>query len=78
MTTLAVATERLGWTCERPDYTEVLSGVDPGQRVVTSAQFLIDAESNLGDVMRSMMGQMGSGDMRDMPPPMKWPNEPSA
>jgi membrane fusion protein, copper/silver efflux system len=49
------------------DYTEVLSGVDPGQRVVTSAQFLIDAESNLGDVMRSMMGQTGSADMGDMP-----------
>ena len=49
------------------DYTEVLSGVDAGLRVVTSAQFLIDAESNLGDVMRSMMGQTGSADMGDMP-----------
>jgi Cu(I)/Ag(I) efflux system membrane fusion protein len=48
------------------EYTEVLAGV-------ASAQFLLDSESNLGDVMRSMMGQMGSGgtksmkDMRDMP-----------
>ena len=46
------------------DYTEVLTGVEPGQRVVTSAQFLLDSESNLGEVMKSMMG-MG-GDMGDM------------
>ncbi|HEY5060838.1 MAG TPA: efflux RND transporter periplasmic adaptor subunit [Gemmatimonadaceae bacterium] len=52
------------------DYTEVLSGLEPGQRVVTSAQFLLDSESNLADVMRSMIGQMSSGDVRkqqDMP-----------
>ncbi|HEY8310207.1 MAG TPA: efflux RND transporter periplasmic adaptor subunit, partial [Gemmatimonadaceae bacterium] len=39
------------------DLTEVMSGLSPGQRVVTSAQFLLDAESNLGEVMRSMIGQ---------------------
>lgn len=52
------------------EYTEVLAGVEPGQRVVTSAQFLLDSESNLGEVMKAMMGQMGSGDMgsmKDMP-----------
>ena len=43
------------------DYTEILSGVAAGQRVATSAQFLIDAESNLGEVMRSMIGGGGSG-----------------
>lgn len=51
-------------------YTEVLAGIEPGQRVVTSAQFLLDSESNLGEVMKAMMGQMGSGDMgsmKDMP-----------
>jgi len=42
------------------DYTEVLSGLEPGQRVVTSAQFLLDSESNLGEVMRSMISQMPS------------------
>ena len=46
------------------DYVEILSGVEPGQRVVTSAQFLLDSESNLGEVMKAMMG-MG-GDMGDM------------
>lgn len=55
------------------EYTEALSGLEPGQRVVTSAQFLLDSESNLADVMRSMIGQMNSGDvskkrnMQDMP-----------
>jgi hypothetical protein len=45
---------------------EVLSGLEPGQRVVTSAQFLLDSESNLGEVMRSMIGQTGSGGMGGM------------
>ena len=48
---------------ERGELTEVLAGLEPGQRVVTSAQFLLDSESNLGDVMRSMMSQMGMSDM---------------
>ncbi len=48
------------------DYTEVLTGVEPGQRVVTSAQFLLESESNIGEVMKSMVGQMGSMDMGDM------------
>lgn len=39
------------------DYTEVLSGLEPGQRVVTSAQFLLDSESNLAEVMKSMISQ---------------------
>lgn len=45
-------------------FVEVLSGLEPGQRVVTSAQFLIESESNIGEVMKAMMG-MG-GDMGDM------------
>lgn len=51
-------------------YSEVLAGLEPGQRVVTSAQFLLDSESNLAEVMRAMMSQMNSGDvkkMQDMP-----------
>jgi len=48
------------------DYTEILSGVQSGQRVVTSAQFLLDSESNLGDVMKAMIGQMSSGDIGTM------------
>ena len=52
------------------DYTEVLSGLEPGQGVVTSAQFLLDSESNLAEVMRAMMSQMSAADvnqMKDMP-----------
>lgn len=50
------------------DYVEVLSGLEPGQRVVTSAQFLLESESNLGEVMKSMV-QMGgnAGGMPNMP-----------
>lgn len=62
-------------------FVEVLSGVEPGQRVVTSAQFLLESESNLGEVMRAMMGMGGDmGDMQgmdmkgmDMPSPGKRP-----
>jgi multidrug efflux pump subunit AcrA (membrane-fusion protein) len=43
------------------DYTEIISGLEPGQRVVTSAQFLLDSESNLAEVMKSMIGMGGSG-----------------
>ena len=43
------------------EFTEVLAGLEPGQRVVTSAQFILDSESNLAEVMRSMMGNQGSG-----------------
>src|SRR5207253_2520547 len=52
------------------DYAEIISGVAPGQRVVTAAQFLLDSESNLGEVMKRMIGQIGAqdvGSMRDMP-----------
>jgi Cu(I)/Ag(I) efflux system membrane fusion protein len=47
------------------DFTEIASGIGAGDRVVTSAQFLIDSESNLGEVMRSMLGQ-GSAAAQDM------------
>jgi len=51
------------------DFTEIVSGVSAGDRVVTSAQFLLDSESNLGEVMRSMLGQGSAAaqDMKNMP-----------
>ena len=49
------------------ELVEVLAGLEPGQRVVTSAQYLLESESNLADVMRAMMGQMGAQDMSSMP-----------
>lgn len=48
------------------DVTEILAGLDAGQRVVTSAQFLLESESNLGEVMKRMLGQMGEADMGTM------------
>lgn len=54
------------------DYVEVLSGLASGQRVVTSAQFLIDSESNVAEVMRSMIGGGGQGGkMSDVTPGAK-------
>jgi hypothetical protein len=50
-------------------YTEILAGIEPGQRVVTSAQYLIDSESNMAEVMKSMIGMggdMGGMDMSGM------------
>lgn len=48
------------------EHTEILSGVAPGQRVVTSAQFLLDSESNLAETMRGMIGMGGAGAMEGM------------
>ena len=59
------------------EFTEILSGVEPGMRVVTSAQFLIESEANIGDVMRAMIGQMGTMTMskQDMPMPIVPPSK---
>ena len=48
------------------EYVEILSGLEPGQRVVTSAQFLLDSESNLAEVMKSMIGTSGGSGMAGM------------
>jgi multidrug efflux pump subunit AcrA (membrane-fusion protein) len=47
-------------------YVEVLAGLEPGQRVVTSAQYLLDSESNLAETMRSMIGTMDMSGMESM------------
>lgn len=41
------------------DYVEVLEGVSEGERVVTSANFLIDAESNLKAALGGLGGHAG-------------------
>jgi RND family efflux transporter MFP subunit len=46
--------------------TEILAGLEPGQRVVTSAQYLLDSESNLAETMKAMIGTMGAGAMDGM------------
>lgn len=50
------------------EYVEVLSGVAAGQRVVTSAQFLLDSEANLGDLMKGMAPTDGTMKGMDMSP----------
>lgn len=45
------------------DHVQVLEGLEAGDRVVTSAHFLLDSESNLAEVMRSMMAIMDMSDM---------------
>lgn len=60
---MVVQTGRVG-----DERVEVLSGLEAGDRVATSAQFLLDSESNLMEAMQAMMAQMGQGGMegRDM------------
>ncbi|WP_411279550.1 efflux RND transporter periplasmic adaptor subunit [Gemmatimonas sp.] len=55
------------------EITEVLAGLEPGQRVVTSAQFLLESESNLAEVMKSMIGMSGSADAMGAMPGMSMP-----
>ncbi len=47
--------------------TQILSGVEPGEEVVTSSQFLIDSESKLREatakMMEAMAGNDATGDM---------------
>ena len=51
---------RTGITSE--GMTEIISGLSDGQNVVTSGQFMIDAESNLSGGMANMAGmEMGNG-----------------
>jgi Cu(I)/Ag(I) efflux system membrane fusion protein len=48
------------------DYVEVREGLSPGERVVTSANFLVDSESQLqgAESMMAMMGAIGMGDWK--------------
>lgn len=40
-------------------YVEVLEGIQPGEQIVTTSQFLIDAESNLRSAVAAMTGHEG-------------------
>lgn len=54
---------------ERNNEIEILSGVAPGERVVTSAQFLFDSESRLQEAIQKMLQQDqddNSGEEMDM------------
>jgi RND family efflux transporter MFP subunit len=58
--------QEVGLGLQGGDLVQVVSGLEPGQRVVTSAQYLLDSESNLAEVMRAMMAQMNLSDMGEM------------
>tara|TARA_R110002096_G_scaffold426490_3_gene636360 strand:+ start:11480 stop:13150 length:1671 start_codon:yes stop_codon:yes gene_type:complete len=45
--------------------TQILNGVDEGERVVTSSQFLIDSESKLREATAKMLGVISHGDEPD-------------
>jgi Cu(I)/Ag(I) efflux system membrane fusion protein/cobalt-zinc-cadmium efflux system membrane fusion protein len=46
---------------------EVIAGVQAGDRVVVSAQFLIDSESSLKEAIRKVVGDSGATAMPEMP-----------
>lgn len=57
------------------EFYPLLGGLQAGDKVVSSAQFLIDSETNLQAAMQSMIGMpgmdmKGGGDMKDMPMPL--------
>jgi membrane fusion protein, copper/silver efflux system len=54
----------------------VLEGLQHGDRVVTSAQFLIDSETNLQAAMQSMVGHGHASGGEGGPPPAKEPAKP--
>jgi len=63
------------------DFYPLLGGLEEGDTVVSSAQFLIDSETNLQAAMQSMIGMpgmdmKGGGDKKDMPMPR--PSPPTA
>ena len=56
---------RLG--AEGNGQVEILSGLQAGEKVVTSAQFLIDSESNLREAIQKLLAARGAGSQS--PPP---------
>jgi Cu(I)/Ag(I) efflux system membrane fusion protein len=63
------------------DYVEVKTGLLPGERVITSANFLVDSESQLqgAESMAGMMGAIGMGDWKmEGAKPMSMGEEPEA
>jgi multidrug efflux pump subunit AcrA (membrane-fusion protein) len=54
---------------EGDDYVQVLAGVEPGESIVTSSQFLIDSESNLREAIQKLISsRKGTGDPAPAPP----------
>ena len=52
---------------ESGDWVEILAGIEPGDEVVTSGQFLIDSEASLKASMTRMQGTAADSDKPGMP-----------
>jgi multidrug efflux pump subunit AcrA (membrane-fusion protein) len=53
---------------EGDDDVQVLAGVEPGETIVTSSQFLIDSESNLRAAIQKLIGgRNGAGSAPPVP-----------
>ena len=52
---------------ESGDWVEILAGIEPGDKVVTSGQFLIDSEASLKASMTRMQGTAANSDEPGMP-----------
>ena len=52
---------------ESGDWVEILAGIEPGDEIVTSGQFLIDSEASLKASMTRMQGTAADSDEADMP-----------
>jgi len=52
-------TVKLGLAAEN-DYDQVLSGLEAGERVVTSGEFMLDSESQLREAIQKMIGPVGT------------------
>ena len=53
---------------ESGDFVEIISGLNEGDQVVTSGQFLIDSEASLRASFRRMGGDDGSGGSAETAP----------
>jgi len=47
---------------ESDGYVQILDGIEEGETIVTSSQFLIDSEASLQEAMQKMMDQRDGGD----------------
>lgn len=60
------------------DVYQVLDGLKPGERVVTSGQFLLDSESQLREAMQKMSAPPAEESLPEMPSPASAPAKPRA
>ncbi len=55
------APRQVGLGAQGDRFVQILSGLSPGEKVVTSAQFLIDSESNLREAIQKLLAARQAG-----------------